>query len=274
MSQVRENPGFSALITPHIQNIGTLHINRISTIEELAQTFPDFPRSMPNLRSFSFSPSLGFNQDWSTDPFEAFTPALTHLSLEFLPLYPSLLRLRTLMNLTIHNLSFDVHLDTFLDFLEGNRALERANIHILFKPSSLQNLRGQDPFTNRLKTLLISSNAAGGSALISRIALQRGATLEASCDGGVGLSDILSIASSLAHLQILHEATFMEYHPECGTFRLVGPNGTFSLAYDRGNPFSEFHLLHLTHAQAFHFIRCQLALGFWGAPNPPAPVKC
>jgi len=105
------------MITPHTQNIGTLRIDCIS-IEELAQTFPDFPRSMPNLRSFSFSPSLRLNHDLSTDPFETFTPALTHLSLEFLPFYPSLLCLRTLTDLTIRNPFFNIHLDTFLDFLE------------------------------------------------------------------------------------------------------------------------------------------------------------
>jgi len=273
MSQVRENPGFSAMITPHTQNIGTLRIDCIS-IEELAQTFPDFPRSMPNLRSFSFSPSLRLNHDLSTDPFEAFTPALTHLSLEFLPLYPSLLCLRMLTDLTIRNGPFfDIHLDTFLDFLEGNRALERANLDIRLKLPFLQNLRGRDPFTNRLKTLSISSNAAGASALISRIALQRGATLEVSCDGGAKLSDILSVASGVAHLPNLREATFMEYHPDHRTFRLVGPNGTFSfsLANGRGNPFSEFHLLHLTHVRAFHFVRREVVRNPAENPDRPSP---
>jgi len=157
--------------------------------------------------------------------------------------------------------------------MEGNRALERASLDILFTPPSLQNLRGQDPFTNRLKTLSISSNAAGGSALISRIALQRGATLEVSCDGGAKSSNILSVASGVAHLPNLHEATFMEYHLDYRSFRLVGPNGTFSfsLANGRRNPFSEFHLLHLTHVRAFHFVRRQVVRN--PAENPGRPSR-
>ena len=275
MTQVGANPEFSATITPHIQNIGTLRINCISTIEELAQTFPDFPRSMPNLRSFSFSPSLlRPNQDWSTDPFEASTPALTHLSLAFVPLYPSLLRLTTLTDLTIRNHRFDIHLDTFLDFLEGNRALERATLDIWFKPPSLQNPRGRDPIANNLQTLSISSaDAAGGGALISRIALQSGTTLEVSCDGGARSREFLS-AALVGHLPHLQSPTFMEYHSDERQVRLLGPDGTFSLACVSGREkaFAEFPLLHLTSVRGFRFVRRPLALNLGDTPDRLARI--
>lgn len=268
MGQVGTNPGFSARITPHITNIGSLRINCISTTEELAQTFPGFPQSMPNLRSFSFSP--GLLHAATVDPFGESTPALTHLSLAYVPLYPSLQRLRTLTDLTLRNHRFDLHLDTFMDFLEGNRGLERAILDVWFAPASLQRLRGRAGTTNRLKILSISSaGAVGGSALISRIAIQKGATLEVMlCDGGAKLSDVLPIVSATHH-QNIQSVTFMEYHSDGRSIRLLGPDGTFSLtcASSPEVPFAEFPLLHITNIRACHVVRRELALNLGDSPD-------
>ena len=268
MAQVRANPGFSARMTPHVQNVGSLRINCISTTEELTQTFPGFPQSMPNLRSFSFSPGLLHSA--TVDPFGETTPALTHLSLAYVPLYPSLQRIRTLTDLTLRNHRFDLHLDTFMDFLEGNRALERATLDVWFAPASLQRLRDRGAIVNRLQFLSISSaGAVGGSALISRIALQRGATLEFTlCGGGARLSDVIPIISTI-HSQNLESIGFMEYHCDERKIRLLGPNGTFSLtcASSPEVPFAEFPLLQLTNVQAFHLIRRELVLNLGDSPD-------
>jgi len=280
MTQVRANPEFSASITPHLQNVGTLRINCISTTEELAQTFPGFPQSMPNLRSFSFSP--GLLHAATVDPFGESTPALTHLSLAYVPLYPSLQCLRTLTDLTLRNHRFDLHLDSFMDFLEANSALERATLDVWFAPASLQRLRDRDATANCLQFLSISSaGAVGGSALISRIALQRGATLEVTlCGGGAGLSEVLPIVSA-AHHQNIQSVTFMVYHSDERSIRLLGPDGTFSLtcALSPEDPFAEFPLLHLTNIRAFHLIRRELVLNLGDSPDrlarmtfPPASL--
>ena len=273
MGQVRTNPGFSARVTPHVQNIGALRINCISTTEELAQTFLGFPQSMPNLRSFSLSP--GLLHAATVDPFAESTPALTHLSLAYVPLYPSLQRLRTLTDLTLRNHRFDLNLDTFMDFLEGNHALERAVLDIWFTPASLERLRDRDTTTNPLRFLSISSaGAAGGSALISRIALRRGATLEVMlCGGGSGLSDILPVVS-VAHRQSVQSITSMEYHSDARSVQLLGPDGTFSLTCGSSpeDPFAEFPLLHLTNVRAFHIVRRELALNLGDSPDHLARI--
>jgi len=276
MTQVRANPEFTARIAPHVQNIGALRMNCISSPQDLAQTFPGFPQSMPNLRSFSFSPGpLHPSQDWSVDPFGAATPALTHLSLAYVPLYPSLRRLTTLTDLSLRNHDFKLHLDTFLDFLEGNRALERANLDVWFTPSSLQNLRVRDVIANRLQTLSISSaDAEGGGALISRIALQKGATLEVTLDGGARLSDVLTVASAVNHLPNSHSATFMEYHSDERNIRQLGPNGTFSFkcVSSPEDPLAELPLLHLTNVREFHLVRRFLAVNLGESPDGLARI--
>ena len=53
VDQIMESSGFAVLITPHIQNLETLDIDSISAVEEFAQTLPNFPQSVPNLRSLS-----------------------------------------------------------------------------------------------------------------------------------------------------------------------------------------------------------------------------
>ena len=63
-------------------------------------------------------------------PFGSFTPALKHLSLMAIPLYPPFLRLRTLADLTLLNYRSNLHLDIILDFLEENRSLECATLNI------------------------------------------------------------------------------------------------------------------------------------------------
>ena len=53
VDQIMESSGFAVLIIPHIQNLETLDIDSISAVEEFAQTLPNFPQSVPNLRSLS-----------------------------------------------------------------------------------------------------------------------------------------------------------------------------------------------------------------------------
>jgi len=258
MRQVKRNPWFSDLLTPHIQTTETLRFNHISVIEELVQTLPNFPQSMPNLRSLTLSGPWNAGWDWSTDPFGPLTPPLTHLSLSDIPLYPSFLHLRTLTDLTLRSCWFNLHLDTLLDFLEGNHSLERATLDITFAHSSLRSSQGRTVTGNRLRRLSICSyDAMDNKALISSIPLQRDADLEMSlCYQSTGLNDVLSLIST--YLSDLQSPAFMEYHPDKRTsIRLSGPNGSFSASclFGSGIPFAEFPLLPLTNIREFRLIR-------------------
>ena len=263
MRQVRENSNFSALITPYMENTRTLHVHCISTIGELAQALPNFPQSMPNLRSLSFSSDLVHaHQDVSTDPFGQLPFALTHLSLTSIPLYPSFRRLTTLTNLSIHNHHFDLHLDTLLDFLEANRALEHVNLNVRLTRPAFRGSRRPLGIVNNLRSLSIrSTSAAEINAFISKIPLQKGARVEIDHhDGNAGLSEVL-FGISVTHFSNLQSPTSMEYRPDDRTIQLLGPNGgfVFSCVPHRKAPFVEFPLLQLANIKVFRLVRRVLA---------------
>ena len=145
------------------------------TIRSLQQTLPDFPRSVPNLQSLTVD-RLGVLKGCSADPFESLTPSLQSFSLTGVHFYPSFLRLNTLTELTLNHNKFNLHLDTLLDFLEGNDSLKSATLHIRFADPSLLNSRRDAAIVNQLQHLSISTNPAEGKALVSNIALRRAYT--------------------------------------------------------------------------------------------------
>lgn len=259
---IKRNPRFSYQIIPHIQNTEALHIHHISATKELEQTLRVFPRPMSNLRSLSLSSSMGADWDWFKDPRKPLTPPLTQLSLAGIPLYPSFLRLRTLTVLTLHNLWFNLHFDTLLDFLEENRSLESATLHIHFHHPSLRNSHRYVAIENRLRYLSMY-DTMDDNALISKIAVQKGAYLEITLyDRNAGLNGVLSLIS-MPHLLNLHSPTSMNYCPDTRSIRLSGPNGTFSFQSPLCTigPFVEFHLLSLDTIRTFHLVRPPLERG-------------
>jgi len=255
---LKRDPGFLDLLLPHHQKTRSLSVIKPVTIDELTQTLPNFPRSMPNLRSLDLS-QYGL-ADWTqtVDPFDFSAHTLTELSLSDIPLYPSFLSLRSLTELSLVYCRFDLHVDTLLEFLEENHSLERASLEIAFEEPSLRHSRRQDPIGNRLQLLSISChNATDSRALLSAIALRRGAALEIYCNAK--LIKILS-GVSVTHLQNLSSPTFMEYQTLPRTIRLVGPDGSFLFdGYSISeNPFQEFPLLPLDSIREFrleHYTR-------------------
>ena len=217
------------------------------TVGELTQVLPNFPKSTPDLQS----PSLlggGNPADWNQSLDFSAARMLKDLSLCGIPLYPSILGLRSLTGLRLTDRRFKLHLDTLLDFLEANHSLESVGLGIGWTEPSLRCSWRQTPIGNQLRRLSIfCDEAADGRALISNIPLPRGAALEIHYGyPDVTLTAMLS-GVSLTHLSNLPFPTFMEYQTFPRTIRLLGPNGSF--LYD-GNfseqrAFQEFPLLPL-----------------------------
>ena len=253
----RDDPGFVDLLTPYTQNIGTLRFTSFATIEKLRRALPEFPQSTPNLRSLTLNSAVHW--DRSTDPFESLASTLGCLNLYNIPLYPSMLCLRSLTQFSFFIHEFDLHLDTLLDFLEENRLLERAFLGIRFKEASLRSSRRRTAMGNRLRFLSIYCHGTADSqAIISSIALQRGAHLNITLTRWGGqLNDILSGVST-THLLNLSSPTFIEYRSYPRSIQLSGPNGKFSsqtqLALSREDPFVELPLLPLAHVREFRLI--------------------
>ena len=255
MREIREDTQFLNFLVLHAQNTETLHVDGLATIDDLAH----LPLQSPNLRSLSLS-EMGITKwDRSIDPFESLTHTLRHLSLIGVPLYPSFLDLRTLTEFTIYDSRCNLHLDAFLDFLEGNRSLTRADIRIRFIEPSLHSSRRQAAIRNQLHCLRIACfDVLDGKALISKIALTKGAVLEVDLRRGfgivMGVNDLLS-GISTTHLSNLQSPTFMQYHVHTTrTIQLFGPNGTASFTGDSYlDPlFVEFPRLPLTNVRRFH----------------------
>lgn len=260
MDEVREQPGFTGLLIPYLQNVEILRISELTTVEEMTQTLPNFPHSTPKLRLLELSLSdEGGKWDPSIDPFGLFPPTLSDLSLHDIPLYPSFLEMRTLTQFTFHNLKFSLPLSALSTVLERNHALESVTLMNNFPEidAPLQHLH-RAAIGDRLKYLRIHCwNAiADAQILISTISLRKGAHLEISSGCGKGLNEILS-GISTAHLGNLPGPTFMEYESHPREIRLHGPNGTFSFNNFDGldGLFLEFPVLPpLTDIREFRFI--------------------
>jgi len=223
--------------------------------------FPNFPNSMPNLRSLTLA-MRGGCWDSSFDPFESPAHTLEYLSLVDIPLSPSLLELRTLTALTLHLYQFNLPLDTLLTFLEENRSLRSADLWIDFIEPSLRISQRQVMKGNQLQYLSIEcGSAVDAQALVANIPLQRGAHLKILSHPSIGLDDILS-GIPTTHLLNLSSPTFMRYSSYQGEIRLDGPNGSFS--FDRyicpgGHfvGFGDLPLPSLTNIREFHFIHLE-----------------
>ena len=258
-------PEFRDIITPHIQKIETLRFDELTEIEDLTQSLPNFPRSTPNLRSLRLDREVSTPLwDPPADPFESFPRTLRHLRLGDIPLYPSILTLSTLTELTLHYYEIPIPLDTLLDFLEENRSLEKVVLKIEFEEFTDDISQRRAAITNqRVEHLSIACwHATIARTLISSIPLQRGAHLGITFGGentGTGLRDILSGISTIS-LPNLSSPTFMEYRSH--DIRLNGPNGSFSYTNNWLEetsfpeiPFAEFPALPLTNIQELHLVQ-------------------
>ena len=244
---------------PYIQNISALRFTKLTTTEQLKQALPGFPQSTPNLRSLRLGLVRGTVWDQSADPFESLAPTLRCLELFHLTLYPSILRLKSLVVFVYISIRSDLHIDTLLDFLEENHSLKSVNLGIVFREDSLRHSRRRIPIKNQLRDLSIHclGTIMDGQALISGIGLQKGGCLSIPCRMGAKLNDILSGVSP-THLLNFRSSTLMEYKSYTRKIRLVGPNGELSLEntyiFSWGDPFVEFPQLSLTHIQEFRLV--------------------
>ena len=272
MHSFREDPGTFGLMTPYLQNVGSLTVSDLLGIEELTRALSRFPQSTPNLRSLALHCAYT-NAKWNptVDPFGSLARTMKRLSLLNVPLYPSILSLRSLTDLSLRYHSFDDRVDTLLNFLEHNRSLERATLDIRFTESSHRVSRRAAPVANRLKHLsILCNNRMNAQTLIFNIALGRGANLEiSSLDKNTGLNDVLSDIST-GHLSNLPSPAFLEYQSYPRNIRLRGPNGrlSFSCFPSVGIPFEEFPLLSLTHVREFR-LRHHTPQRHRSSHNPP-----
>ena len=143
---------FFDMLLPHAYKVVTLDCSHFTAIEELTQALPNFPKSMPNLQSLSLTCHGGHDdQSLIIDPFDFSThTTLRKLSWKNLPLFPSILSLRTLTDLNLWGIGSGLHIDTLLRFLERNQSLARASFDINFEEDSLCRSRRQIPIKSSL----------------------------------------------------------------------------------------------------------------------------
>jgi hypothetical protein len=261
---------FSKIINPDIPNIKAMHISNIGSVQGPENAIPGFPQSTPRLRSLALGPP---RFDWwlpnngrslepgDIDLFESLAPALGRLELTFFPFYPSFLRLRALRTFVLRSYGLEIHLDTFLDFLEENRSLECATLDIGFKKDSHCHSKRRAPIANQLRHLSIAGEAA--RALISSIGLQRGAHLEILSRFGDWFR-ILPRIPMVAQFLNLRFLTFMECRLSLNRriIRLSGPSGSFSCGDNNSSsPLAAISALPLSNVREFRLTHYRLNQG-------------
>jgi hypothetical protein len=272
MHLFRANPGSFGFTTTSLQNIDSLNVFDLLSIEELTRALPNFPQSTPNLRSLTLHCAYtSARWDPAVDPFGSLARQLRHLSLLNVPLYPSILSLRSLTDLSLRYHRFDADLDTLLAFLEQNPSLEKATLDVRFTEASLRVSRRGAPISNRLQRLcILCNNPMNAQALISNIPLRKGAHLEiTSFDQNTGLNDVLSDTPT-SHLSDLPSPAFLEYQSYPREIRLRGSDGSFSFSCfpSSGIPFEEFPSLPLANVREFR-LRHHAPPRLRSSLNPP-----
>lgn len=248
LNELKRKQAFLNVFLPHIRKTVSLTCVNVSNLEDLTERL-NFPDSMPNLRSLSLTRPRQVGQRQPIDTFNFSThTTLRELSLYNIPLIPSILSLRTLTKFFLFDYNFRLHIDTLLNFLEGNRSLESANLTIGFVEPSLCRSHRQTPIGNKLQQLSISSGDTRNiRALISGVALARGGTLQVRHIGNNAEFTGIFSGVSMTHLPSLTSPVVMEYGPFPRSIRLLGPDGTFSYKgpMTTEDPFGEFPLLPL-----------------------------
>ena len=240
MPKAETYTSFPNILIPYFQNTRNLIVRTPSSTDAFAKVLPDFPQSMPALQSLVMEAIP--NWDRFPDLFEQFVPPLKYLMLMDVPLYPSLLSLRSLTEFTIQDYQLDLHIDTLLDFLEGNKSLESADLAIYFVDASLSASRRRSPIRNQLRHLSIRYGSVRDiRTLVSSIPLRRGAELSIYVgDQTAKLGDIFPDISTM-HPSNLPGPTFLEmqeYH--CAAQLLLrGPGGALQ-AYRPSPPEKSF----------------------------------
>ena len=269
MDGISGNSQFLDLLAPHFQHTETLRVTGLLTIEDLS-LFSKYP--MVNLRSLTLLNEGESDCDESIDPFASSAHALRYLKLVGVPLYPSFLNIRTLTQLDLYNHQCNLHLDTLLDFLEGNRSLTSVRLEIQFVENYLRSSRRRAPVKNQLQHLWIACyGAMDGQELISNIALSKGAELVFTCKGVYGpeVNHVLS-GISMTHLSNLLSPTFIRYCVHPRIIELHGPSGAASFHSNSNSsiPFVEFPRLPLTNIRHF-----RLNTRWWELNEPsPGPM--
>ena len=250
---------FTDIFAPYVQNTRTLVVHSTSTIKELTNVFPNFPQSMPTLRSLELIKPQDTSREYPIDPFESFVPPLERLQLTGVPLYASLLGLGTLTEFTFSDRRFDLHLDILLNFLEQNHSLERVTLDIYFAKLSLLELHRKTAIMNQLRYLSIDCSDKGDArALISSIPLQRGASLHIHLGGpDRTLSDFAPDVSA-AHLSNPPSPTFFQlgHGPLTKYIALDGPGGKLSFHghFWQEESFTDFAVLPLANVRKVHLL--------------------
>ena len=243
--ELTKHPQFRKLLLSNIQDTRSLSVFGFYTIGELTRGLPRIPKSMPNLRSLTLL-NNGLSE-WTRpiDPFDFSAHTLRGLSLRNIPLYPSLLSIRTLTELTLVDRNFNLHLDILLGFLEENHSLESVDLEIGFAKPSLLHSRHQTPIGNQLRHLSISCyGPMNNPALISSITLQRGAALEIdyhNAEDGWMANLLSGVSTTYFKLPNPSFPTFMEYRSSQRSIRLLGPDRSLTLrgSVNLGNVFND-----------------------------------
>lgn len=219
----QNHPWFSSQIKPHIEKITSLKID-LTSFRNLAVTFPLFPQSMPNICSLEISTNYTPLPD---DPFEflPFPPTLKCLSLFWIPLFQSFLRVNTLTKFTLKEDDFTLPLDTLLTFLDDNDSLKHVDLNLTFVETPSSNR--QAPIQNQLQSLSLESRRMEHlKALICYIPLKSGDLKITSNDQDKpGLKDILPSIKRMYPAHLSSPTHLFWYKGEHIIFS--GPNRSF-----------------------------------------------
>ena len=247
-------------LLPHVSRISDLTLTGHSAMKDVADNLPGFFSPMPNLTSLKLERTV--ETVGSFPPNETPVPPLFQnisklktLHLTSVPLYPTLLKIPSLAELTLTN--YKIPFRKFVQFLESNTALEIVTLKLRFVNGSVSTVPERMVSLPRLRHLAFTcANAIDTKGLFSWLSFPRGVTIEIRVSHENRCSELASFlpCPPTPIRELLAPMTTIKYRVNPTEIHLSGNNGSFHFCTWRTLPtdYKEFDLFSTGAVREFH----------------------
>jgi len=236
--EVKGDVDFLSALLPHVARVAHLSLTGHPSVEAVADDLPGlFVSPMPNLTSLELRqaeepPELFPPNESPVPPVFRNVSKLKSLRLTQTPIYPSLFKIASLVELKLIGYTSPFDFGTFVGFLASNKDLEIVVLDIKFIENSVWTVPVRMVPLALLRHLSITStNPIDAEKLLSSISLHGGINLEILCSHWPSIDSYLPSPPTLVQ-KVLAPITVVKFQSNPWEFHVFSNNGSsFSFRY-------------------------------------------